>query len=200
MMKFSVIYLTILCALLGVCGCNKNTMETLDDPLVGTYYLDYENCISDYMDFDGDCIHNANILVEFRHMIGYWEPYHVATVSKSITDIHEGFGETSYTINVRIPYPNYTVVNGLYAVDGMGYLKQSLRFNTNSCVTSNDVTVSNSSSDNLFLSGIKQIKVKRLNENEVDIKIVCLMYNLIKQCECLSEIELHYVRDREFVD
>ena len=138
---------------------------------------------------------NYDLLKEFKHMIGYWGPNHIAVVEKAVTDRYEAYKESAYAVNVKIPYPLISISEGKYCVNGVSYLNTTFRYNTNKEAEQYKVNSFSSSDNDLFVSNIKQAYVEEISFQGIYIAIACEMYDVVKNRSSLGTFQLHYVKD-----
>ena len=168
---------------------------TEEDAIIGTYYLNREAWTGIPLAYHSEVVVNYDLLREFRHMIGYWEPNHIAVVEKAVTDIYEAYKESAYAVNVKIPYPLISISEGKYCVNGVSYLNTTFRYNTNKEAEQYKVNSFSSSDNDLFVSNIKQAYVEEISFQGIYIAIACEMYDVVKNRSSLGTFQLHYVKD-----
>lgn len=168
---------------------------TEEDAIIGTYHLETASWASLPWDYNNDGVTERNLLKEFKHMIGYWEPNHIAVVEKAVTDIYEAYKESAYAVNVKIPYPLISILEGKYCVNGVSYLNTTFRYNTNKEAEQYKVNSFSSSDNDLFVSNIKQAYVEEISFQGIYIAIACEMYDVVKNRSSLGTFQLHYVKD-----
>ena len=168
---------------------------TEEDAIIGTYHLETASWASLPWDYNNDGVTERNLLKEFKHMIGYWEPNHIAVVEKAVTDIYEAYKESAYAVNVKIPYPLISILEGKYCVNGVSYLNTTFRYNTNKEAEQYKVNSFGSSDNDLFVSNIKQAYVEEISFQGIYIAIACEMYDVVKNRSSLGTFQLHYVKD-----
>lgn len=168
---------------------------TEEDAIIGTYHLETASWASLPLDYNNDGVTERNLLKEFKHMIGYWEPNHIAVVEKAVTDRYEAYKESAYAVNVKIPYPLISISEGKYCVNGVSYLNTTFRYNTNKEAEQYKVNSFGSSDNDLFVSNIKQAYVEEISFQGIYIAIACEMYDVVKNRSSLGTFQLHYVKD-----
>ena len=100
---------------------------TEENAIIGTYYLNREAWTGTPLAYHSEGVVNYDLLREFRHMVGYCEPNHIAVVEKTVTDRYESYKESAYAVNVKIPYPLISISEGKYCVNGVSYLNTTFR-------------------------------------------------------------------------
>lgn len=168
---------------------------TEEDAIIGTYHLERAHWMTLPLDYNNDGVVQGDLLKEFKHMIGYWEPNHIAVVEKAVTDRYEAYKESAYAVNVKIPYPLISISEGKYCVNGVSYLNTTFRYNTNKEAEQYKVNSFGSSDNDLFVSNIKQAYVEEISFQGIYIAIACEMYGVVKNRSSLCTFQLHYVKD-----
>lgn len=102
---------------------------TEEDAIIGTYYLNREAWTGIPLAYHSEGVVNYDLLKEFRHMVGYCEPNHIAVVEKAVVNKYYIYGKSDYRVNVKIPYPLISISEGKYCVNGVSYLNTTLRYN-----------------------------------------------------------------------
>lgn len=178
---FSIHLVFLLPALVLMTGCSKYIEDP--DPSLSKYCGQYELVSVHWegtaKDLNADGTGTNSLLGEYRQILGYWQPDMVATVETSLSADSYEKDKPGLAFNVMLPYPEYSPSQTGYAVRGIGCLKESILLKSDILETPWHHVLHPYGPGNTdpFLSGIEEMAISDLSEDEFTVRLRCWLYD-----------------------
>ncbi len=202
-MKHTLTVAMLLCCLLSMISCKTekatNTFDESIHKLYGEYILSDIHWHGLPVNLDNDNTGNWELLYEFQHKLGYFEPDYTAYVAEGMVfDEGKSWAKATTAFNVTIPYPHYIHCNGMWTCTGIRSINVTLRATEdNFCLGKNCcyLSIRYDDKDDVFLANIQDFSlvVNTYDDSVFKVGVHCSFpYNEQDGTQILNENFLYY--------